>query len=408
MRRLWGSLSFRWSLMALLVLLIPVVLGVSVGLLLSWRFEQIRTTLPASVQTKLHQLEQTSQQTSYAFSEYATHYGGGILNSDIPVLIFILVCIALGIGLALLVSLPVTRLLGRTSSAARRFALGDYSARVKLEQKSRFGSDEVYLLASEFNSMASALEQEQLERRAFIAAIAHEVRTPLTVLRARLETLQDGTPLEAEDTAQMLVQTNRLSRLMTDLGTLSMADSGQLSLNLMNVELVSLCEEMIDAFESKASEKHIRLQLETSQPEIEMHADPDRLAQVIGNLLENAIRHTPETGTVRLKLEPTSLTVVDSGAGFPKTSLELGNEGIQRVLERFYRADGSRNRSLGGSGLGLAIAHAIMKLHAGQLHASNDSNGGVVRLTWDARVLPKMVEKHQKSSRNQKSLELET
>jgi two-component system, OmpR family, sensor histidine kinase BaeS len=382
MRRLWGSLSVRWSLMALLVLFIPVLLGISVGLSLEWRFQQIRATLPASIQTKLHQLEQANNRASTEFDQFASQYGGGILDSNIAVLVFILVCIALGIGLALLVTLPVTRLLGRTSSAAKRFALGDYSARVKLERKPRFGGDEVFLLASEFNAMATALEQEQLERRAFIAAIAHEVRTPLTVLRARLETLQDGTPLEAEDTLQMLVQTNRLSRLMTDLGTLSMADSGQLSLNLMNVELVSLCEEMIDAFKSLALEKHIRLQLETSQPEIEMHADPDRLAQVIGNLLENAIRHTPETGTVQLKLEPSSLIIADSGAGFPKASLELGNEGIQRVLERFYRAEGSRNRSLGGSGLGLAIAHAIMKLHTGQLQASNGPNGGMVRLTW--------------------------
>jgi two-component system, OmpR family, sensor histidine kinase BaeS len=387
MRRLWGSLSFRWSLMAFLVLLIPVVLGITVGSLLDWRFEQIRATLPASVQSELKHRNSEVDRTSKEFLEYATRYGGGILDSNIPILIFILVCIALGIGLALLVSLPVTRLLGRTSSAARRFALGDYSARVKLEKKSRFGSDEIYLLASEFNTMASALEQEQLERRAFIAAIAHEVRTPLTVLRARLETLQAGTPLEAEDTAQMLLQTNRLSRLMTDLGTLSMADSGQLSLNIMNIELVSLCEEMLEAFKPKALEKHISLQLETSLPEIEINADPDRLAQVIGNLLENAIRHTPETGTVLLKLEPTSLTVIDSGAGFPKASLELGGEGIQRVLERFYRVEGSRNRSLGGSGLGLAIAHAIMKLHAGQLHASNGNNGGVVRLTWGSRAL---------------------
>jgi two-component system, OmpR family, sensor histidine kinase BaeS len=387
MRRLWGSLSFRWSLMAFLVLLIPVVLGITVGSLLDWRFEQIRATLPASVQSELKHRNSEVDRTSKEFLEYATRYGGGVLDSNIPILIFILVCIALGIGLALLVSLPVTRLLGRTSSAARRFALGDYSARVKLEKKSRFGSDEIYLLASEFNTMASALEQEQLERRAFIAAIAHEVRTPLTVLRARLETAQVGTPLEPEDMAQMLLQTQRLSRLMTDLGTLSMADSGQLSLNFMNVELVSLCEEMLEAFKPKALEKHISLQLETSLPEIEINADPDRLAQVIGNLLENAIRHTPETGTVLLKLEPTSLTVIDSGAGFPKASLELGGEGIQRVLERFYRVEGSRNRSLGGSGLGLAIAHAIMKLHAGQLHASNGNNGGVVRLTWGSRAL---------------------
>jgi two-component system, OmpR family, sensor histidine kinase BaeS len=390
MRRLWGSLSVRWSLMALLVLFIPVVLGLSVGALLDWRFEQIRTTLAPAVQAKLKHLNHEVDRTSNEFLEYATRYGGGVLDSNIPVLIFILVCIGLGIALALLVSLPITRLLGRTSSAAKRFALGDYSARVKLEKKTRFGNDEVYLLASEFNAMAAALEQEQLERRAFIAAIAHEVRTPLTVLRARLEAFQDGTPLEAEDTAQMLLQTNRLSRLMTDLGTLSMADSGQLSLNLMNVELVSLCEEMIDAFKNKALEKRITLQLETSQPEIEMHADPDRLAQVIGNLLENAIRHTPETGIVQLKLEATSLTIADSGAGFPKASLELGGEGIQRVLERFYRAEGSRNRSLGGSGLGLAIAHAIMKLHAGQLHASNGSNGGVVRLTWGFQPFSKV------------------
>jgi two-component system, OmpR family, sensor histidine kinase BaeS len=389
MRRLWGSLSVRWSLMALLVLFIPVVLGLSVGALLDWRFEQIRATLAPAVQAKLKHLNSEVDRTSNEFLEYATRYGGGVLDSNIPVLIFILVCIGLGIAMALLVSLPITRLLGRTSSAAKQFALGDYSARVKLEQKSRFGSDEIYLLASEFNTMAAALEQEQLERRAFIAAIAHEVRTPLTVLRARLETAQDGTPLEPEDTAQMLLQTQRLSRLMTDLGTLSMADSGQLNLNLMNVELVSLCEEMVDAFQSKALEKHIALQLETSQPEIEINADPDRLAQVIGNLLENAIRHTPKTGTVQLKLEATSLTIVDSGAGFPKTSLELGTEGIQRVLERFYRAEGSRNRSLGGSGLGLAIAHAIMKLHAGQLHASNGSNGGVVRLTWGFHALSK-------------------
>jgi two-component system, OmpR family, sensor histidine kinase BaeS len=379
-RRWLASMKVSWSLMALVLMLFPMLSSIGFVLVYYAYSTAQRNTLSPETLQKLEVLEKAAEKAATAQYEYSRQYGLGEINEN-WLLAFTLLCGLAGIGVVLMFSPPITRLLYEISAAARRFAKGEYGVRVKVGANPSFAANEVHLLAQDFNQMADAFERQQQERRAFIAAVAHEVRTPLTVLRARLETLQAGTPLETEDTAQMLLQTQRLSRLMTDLGTLSLADSGQMSLNLMPIELVSLSEDVLSSFEPQAHSKNIRLRLEAVQPEIEMQADPDRIAQVLANLLENALRHTLSGGTVLVRLEPRALVVEDTGLGFEPTALEIGLEGVQRVFERFYRAEGSRSRSFGGSGLGLAIVLALMKLHHGKVEAGN-RQGGFVRLSW--------------------------
>ena len=259
------------------------------------------------------------------------------------------------------------------SKAARQVAEGDLSARVgiyKGRSQLSLQSGEVNRLLYDFNAMATSLERLEAERLATTAAIAHELRTPLAVLRARLAALRDGVfELDSNEIPLLLGQTDLLTRLVEDLRHLSLADAGKLELAFAPCDLAVLAKDAVAGFEPRAGAKGVRL--EVCAEEALLVGDAARLRQVITNLLDNALKFTPETGcitvTVRTEAAGVTLRVRDTGPGLA--------EGVEaRVFERFYHSDAGSS----GSGLGLAIVKLLVELHGGQVEATNAPEGGAV------------------------------
>jgi two-component system, OmpR family, sensor histidine kinase BaeS len=283
----------------------------------------------------------------------------------LPALISSTVVAALtALALALVLGRRIAQPVVEVSSAARRLADGQLNTRVPVPS-SRDPADETAQLARSFNSMAQALEQNENERRQLIADIAHELRTPLTVMQSRLEALEDGVfPLEPSEITRLQTQTRFLSRLVEDLRLLSLADAGRLSLEKRPVNLETLALEVAHAFESRAERDGKRIRLSTKP--VTVNADPDRMRQVLTNLLENALKYTRSEVQLQLCQQGTQvrISIADDGDGLLEVDLE-------RVFDRFFRADESRNRASGGSGLGLSIVRAIVELHGGRIEARN-------------------------------------
>ncbi|MFZ5826044.1 MAG: sensor histidine kinase [Bacillota bacterium] len=234
---------------------------------------------------------------------------------------------------------------------------------------------EMLELAGALNRMTERLQQEDEARRNLFADIAHELRHPIALLRGRLEMMQDGvTPVSPESLSALHDEVIRLGRLVADMRELSLAEVGKLSLNLHPVDLAAEIATTLENFEPIASAKGVRLVVETG-PLPAIHADPDRIRQILANLLSNAVRHTPEAGRITLwaarEGAQVAITVADSGAG-------IDPEDLAHLFDRFYRADKSRTRATGGTGLGLAIARSLARLHGGDLTAQNRPAGGAL------------------------------
>ena len=281
----------------------------------------------------------------------------------------------IGGGLALLLALILAYRLGRPiremTIAARSLAHGDLSQRVPAR-----GGDELAQLGRAFNHMADSLQKVEAQRRSLTADIAHELRTPLAVQQAHLEALQDGIyPLTTENLDPILEQNHLLARLVEDLRTLALAESGELRLERQMSDPISLVARVAERFRPQADARSIRLPVTSNAACPPVSLDPGRVEQILGNLLSNALRHTPEGGEVAISVSCETgsavITVIDSGPGIPPESLP-------HVFERFYRADRSRSRDEGGTGLGLAIARQLSEAHGGTLTAANDPSGGAV------------------------------
>jgi two-component system, OmpR family, sensor histidine kinase BaeS len=283
-----------------------------------------------------------------------------------------LAVLVIGVIIALLVARRVSRPLMNVSMTAARIARGDLSARTPLSR--RRGGDETATLLRNFNSMADSLERLEGERRATSAAIAHELRTPLTILRGRLEAIRDDViTLDNKEISNLLSQTEVLSRLVTDLRTLSLADAGQISLERHTVDVRALVAQVVNSFEGRAGDRGMKLEFVSDLTRCDVPIDSSRIIQVIANLIENAIRYAPEGGFARISLNSNLaeaiITVRDSGTGIEPDQLE-------RVFDRFYRTDASRSRFTGGSGLGLAIVRTMVELHGGRITVRNHPEGG--------------------------------
>ena len=294
--------------------------------------------------------------------------------------------LVVGVIIALLVARRVSRPLMNVSMTAARIARGDLSARTPLSR--RRGGDETATLLRNFNAMADSLERLEGERRATSAAIAHELRTPLTILRGRLEAIRDDViTLDHKEISNLLSQTEVLSRLITDLRTLSLADAGQISLERHTVDVRALVAQVVNSFEGRAGDRGMKLEFVSDVPRLDAPIDSSRIIQVVANLIENAIRYAPEGGFARVSmntnLNDIIITVRDSGAGIEADQLE-------RVFDRFYRTDASRSRFTGGSGLGLAIVRTMVELHGGRITVRNHPEGGAefeVRLPRTLEVI---------------------
>jgi two-component system, OmpR family, sensor histidine kinase BaeS len=260
------------------------------------------------------------------------------------------------------------------SRAATQMGQGDLSARAPMDVSLSRSSFETLTLAQNFNAMAEALERAQRQRRDMTADIAHELRTPLGVMKSRLEALEDGViAFDVPEVQKLQQHTRLLIRLVEALRLLSLADSGQLEIHPRTFDLASNARIAVDGFEARANLANVRLNL--SAPEkLPYIGDPDRITQVISNLISNALQHTPTGGEITVKLEQSDqikLEVSDTGPGIP-------NEHLERIFDRFHRVDASRSRASGGTGLGLAIVRTIVELHGGIVSVSNARDGGAV------------------------------
>jgi len=277
------------------------------------------------------------------------------------------------LAVALAISLFVSRRIGRSVStvarAAHELADGNYAIRVPAPGL----GEEFDQLATDFNRMASRLHHVEQTRRRLLADLAHEMRTPLATLDAHLEGIEDGVrTLDPATLALMRTQTVRLTRLAEDIADVSRAEEGQITLNLRPVPLGALLESAAAAVRERYTGKGVTLDVVQGPAALTVRADPDRLNQVLGNLLDNALRHTRPQGAVTLTVQavPAGVTIEvrDTGEG-------IAPEHLEHVFERFYRADAARDRQHGGSGIGLAISQALVQAHRGTIRVSSAGPG---------------------------------
>ena len=280
---------------------------------------------------------------------------------------------ALWVLLAVLVARAVARPVEAVTFAAARISSGDLQARVSASERS---VGEMALLVTHFNEMAAALETYERERTEMIAAIAHELRTPLAVMAARLEVLAEGlVDFSPEEVERLRRQVALITRLVGDLRTLSLADAGKLSLHKRDTDLLELARTTVASLEPRAAEGGVALMLNGAS--VRAFVDPDRMAQVLYNLLDNALRHTPPGGRVVVGLEGVAgrarLSVRDTGPGF---------EGApERLFERFYTTADTGESSVpkaGGTGLGLALVKTLAERHGGRVTARRGGAEGAV------------------------------
>jgi signal transduction histidine kinase len=270
--------------------------------------------------------------------------------------------------LSFLVSQRIMKPVKQMKQITKNFAEGDLSARVPESE-----IPELNQLAISFNQMAISLADVEKRRQELIGDLTHELRTPLTVVRGYLEELADGAIEPNPELYQKLVkETRRLERLTHDLQELSRAESGYLSIKLQPVNLLSLLNSLIEKFADQLLEDGPTLQLDCPPNLPSVMADPDRLEQILVNLLGNAIRYT-DHGAITLQVtrdkNRLQIAVIDTGIG-------IAAEDLPFIFERFWRADRSRSRYSGGSGIGLAITRRLVELHQSQMEVESELGKG--------------------------------
>ncbi|MFC2056619.1 ATP-binding protein [Chloroflexota bacterium] len=282
-----------------------------------------------------------------------------------------LIAAAVALVIGLILTRQITRPVRALISGVRKLTKGELSYRVDVKSR-----DEIGELADSFNIMASSLEKGEQSRRQLTADIAHELRTPLTVIEGTVDGIIDGIfKLDTEHLRSIKEQVSLLTHLISDLRDISLAESGQLELNLTPTDIVELVKRMVSNYEINAIEKNVRLKLEEGTQIPEIRIDPVRIEQVISNLLTNAIRHTPSGGSVSITVKNgeggLEISVSDTGEG-------IATEDLPHVFERFYRSGSSRVRKEGGTGLGLAIVKQMVEAHEGKVWVESKMGTGSI------------------------------
>jgi len=275
-----------------------------------------------------------------------------------------------GILLVTLVSRRVLTPVRALTSAARRIGEGDLSQRVPSGEQSEIG-----LLSGTFNAMADGLEKAERQRRNLMADVAHELRTPLFNIQGHLEAIKDGVFEPDIGTIEIVhQQVAHVVNLVEDVRLLALAESKALHLDIQPHSVMEVLERCVKGFQPQAESKGVSLAMAINPDLPTMPMDRTRIAQVVGNLLQNAIFHTPSGGEVTISARQSAgnrihVAIADTGAGIPAEDLPL-------VFERFYRVDRSRATATGGSGLGLAIARELVEAHGGVIHAESTLGKG--------------------------------
>ncbi len=277
-----------------------------------------------------------------------------------PVFLLIVLVAIAALGGVRRMARPMNNLI----QAARRIEEGDYSAQVP-----EWGSQDIRSVARAFNAMSARLKAIDEQRRNFMADVTHELRTPLSVIRGQAEAILDGVyPADTAHLAPILDATQTLDRLVEDLKTLVETDAGNLVLHKESTDLGVLVHDTVESFRPQADSKGISLTSELAPNLPPKEVDPARIRQVVGNLLSNAIRHTPAGGSVKVVVDSSGITVADTGEGIPSQLLP-------QVFERFAKGPNST-----GSGLGLAIAHDIVVAHGGTISVQSSPDSGTTVL----------------------------
>ena len=254
--------------------------------------------------------------------------------------------------------------------AAREVASGNLETRIPMK-----GPQDLRSLSESFNEMASSLERSDRERRDMLADIAHELRTPLSVIRGRLEGIVDGIYSENGSQVSMaLEQTYLMQRLVDDLRLLTLAETRELPFDMRSINTADLIERVLEMFSAEAQEKNISLAFQEKDGNLSVFVDPQRFEQVMSNLIGNSLRYVPEGGRVWVVARETPkgvrITINDNGPGIPEEDLPF-------IFDRFWRKEKSRSRTSGGTGLGLAIAKQLLEAQGGRIEARNLSEGGL-------------------------------
>jgi signal transduction histidine kinase len=271
--------------------------------------------------------------------------------------------------LGLLLTRQFTKPIRALKKGAARIARGDLAYRVSVKSRDEFGE-----LARSFNSMAASLDSSEQSRRRLFADIAHELRTPLSVIEGTVDAMLDGVyESNPDNLASIKEETAVLTRLVAELRDLTLAESGKLKLVVEPTNLAELVQRRISQADVIAREKNVTLKTDIAEGLPQVKVDGRRIEQVVANLLDNALNHTPSGGTVTVVVGPGQegilVSVVDTGEGIPA-------EHLPYVFERFYKVDDARSRKSGGAGLGLAIAKQMVELHGGRIWVESEVGKG--------------------------------
>jgi two-component system OmpR family sensor kinase/two-component system sensor histidine kinase BaeS len=264
-----------------------------------------------------------------------------------------------GLVVSILLSQRLSTPLRQLNLAAQQLAAGGATELLPVRQQ-----DEIGELTQTFNQMVTALAEQHQLRKQMVADIAHELRTPLSIMQLEIEGMADGLQSPAVAAQHLREQIGALTGLVEDLRLLSLADAGGLALQSETIDLAALLATVLASWRSHAQSRGLTLQLHPSIPDVQIPGDQSRLAQVFNNLISNAIQYTPTGGAITLnatiRATEVCCTVTDTGPG-------ISADALPYLFERFYRADPSRNRATGGSGLGLSIAKRLVELHSGRI-----------------------------------------
>lgn len=273
-------------------------------------------------------------------------------------------------AIAALISGQLVRPIRRLAAGTHDLAAGEFDERITVT-----GDDELGDLARDFNQLAETLRRNQQSRRQWVSDISHELRTPLAILSGELQAIEDGVRQFDDGTRQSLqAEVARLQKLVTDLHELTLSDEGGLRYHHETVSVVSILSDVLEASENRAKDAGISVNLQAPGDAVLVDGDSARLDQLFSNLVENSIRYTDSPGRLEVSVEANenevSIVFADSAPG-------VADDQHDRLFDRLFRADASRNRQSGGSGLGLSICAAIVKAHAGHVSAEAAKLGGV-------------------------------
>lgn len=282
-------------------------------------------------------------------------------------LCMVIISVVVAVWTAVYLERPIRVLTRGTKSLSS----GHYTTRIPVKTK-----DELGQLSEDFNALAQTLEQNEDDRKKWVQDIAHELRTPLTLLSGELEAVEDGVrELTPETISRLQGDIQHLIRLVSDLNELSRTDKGALTYKKENVDLLSILDDVLSRHEHTLYDQNIKVNYVRDDPRsLALLADAERLKQLFGNIIENTMNYVGEGDSVTVRVKHSSqyavVVIEDSGPGVP-------GEALNKLFDRLYRVEGSRNRRLGGSGLGLAICKNIVDAHGGSISAFASSLGGL-------------------------------